>query len=451
MNMKAAWLRRKELGAEVQNAYADAYDWDGSVKDAAKVATHERLRSELDALPNVYRIREDRKHEFVAAFGKIEKQCARIDKRLGLVIPRPEIIWGEDETVTTTNVDGPDYVTVFTYAEVKGDRPKAGGWEFVATLEHLEGGTLIRTMPGIDVDLSAYHNCPPACVHCNYSRKRNDTYVVRHQGGELKQVGSACLMDYTGGLDPQWCARAAEWKLLLDAACSEDESESGGSYGGPRAFSLEDMLTYTVAVVRERGWISSRDDYHTPTKSHIYDYAFPPRNVKREVWETEVIDEDKLTAAKVIEWAESLDSERSDFNHNVKLIARQPFVTARHFGILAYLPEGYRRSVETEIKAQVERETKGVTANSIWLGKEKDRITIVGKVTGDRVIEGQFGTTHIYEFVTEDGNVVKWFSSNDKDLELGQKVAVKGTVKKLDAWQGVKQTVLTRCAVTVTG
>lgn len=447
MNMKAVWTQRQELKVEVANAYANAFDWDGSPKAAADVATYNDLRTQYDALPSVYRIREDRKSYFVAALGKIEKQCARIEKRLGEVIARPTVTYGEVETVETKREGRPSTQTVYHYALVTGDRPKSNGWEFVATLEHLDGGTLIRTVPGIEVDLSAYHTAEAGCVHCNYSRQRRDTYVVRHEDGVLKQVGSACLMDYTGGLDPAWCAKAAEWQLVLEDSCSEDE-EGGSGGGGERGFKMLDLLTYACAVVRERGWVGSQNEYHTPTKRRLEDYCYPPRKVEESVWKTEVIEEDTATAQKVIEWGEGLGD--SDFDWNVKLILNQEWITTRHLGILAYLPEGYRRSVEKAVKHKLEQEAKGITADSKYIGNVGDKLKLDATLTAERLIESYYGTSHLYEFVTTEGDVVKWFASRDQGIEVGAKVHLAGTVKKYDEFRGIKQTILTRCKVATT-
>ena len=55
----------------------------------------------------------------------------------------------------------------------------------------------------------------------------------------------------------------------------------------------------------------------------------------------------------------------------------------------------------------------------------------------------EWGETWIYKF-TDGKSQFVWFSGF-KDLEVGQTYKLSGTVKKLDEFNGVKQTILTRC------
>ena len=48
---------------------------------------------------------------------------------------------------------------------------------------------------------------------------------------------------------------------------------------------------------------------------------------------------------------------------------------------------------------------------------------------------------------TEDGKVAKWFASGSKDIETGDALVIDATVKGHDEYEGLKQTVLTRCTV----
>jgi hypothetical protein len=58
---------------------------------------------------------------------------------------------------------------------------KAAGWEFVATLGHEEAGNIVSAVPGMTTEgeLAAYRTAKPACNHCGFSRKRNDTFILR--------------------------------------------------------------------------------------------------------------------------------------------------------------------------------------------------------------------------------------------------------------------------------
>lgn len=54
-------------------------------------------------------------------------------------------------------------------------------------------------------------------------------------------------------------------------------------------------------------------------------------------------------------------------------------------------------------------------------------------------------------FVTAEGNACTWFASGsfeDGAWELGKEYLLAGTIKKNDNYQGMAQTVLTRCTKT---
>lgn len=61
--------------------------------------------------------------------------------------------------------------------------------------------------------------------------------------------------------------------------------------------------------------------------------------------------------------------------------------------------------------------------------------------------DGAYGYTNIYTFLSEDKHVLMWFSTKDIDVEIGQIVNIRGTVKGHKEYNGTKQTVITRCKV----
>ncbi|MBO6266973.1 MAG: hypothetical protein J6M06_01940, partial [Synergistaceae bacterium] len=57
--------------------------------------------------------------------------------------------------------------------------------------------------------------------------------------------------------------------------------------------------------------------------------------------------------------------------------------------------------------------------------------------------EGTYGTTYLYKFTDESGNVFIWYAS--RPINVADGMTLKGTVKDHNERDGVKQTVLTRC------
>lgn len=76
------------------------------------------------------------------------------------------------------------------------------------------------------------------------------------------------------------------------------------------------------------------------------------------------------------------------------------------------------------------------------------RIEFEAQVIGVYGVEGNFGPYDIVKFRDNDGNLFTWFAAGHSDLERGDRISIKGTVKDHDTYRGVKQTILTRCKYT---
>lgn len=97
------------------------------------------------------------------------------------------------------------------------------------------------------------------------------------------------------------------------------------------------------------------------------------------------------------------------------------------------------------LDARAEREAQDEA--SVHVGEIKDRIEFEGKVEFTTERDGYYGVTTIIKFRSNDGNVFTWFASGVQTYQRGDRVKVRGTVKKHDEYRGVKQTVLSRCVV----
>lgn len=100
----------------------------------------------------------------------------------------------------------------------------------------------------------------------------------------------------------------------------------------------------------------------------------------------------------------------------------------------------------TSIERQEQRDADGKASE--YVGEIKERIEFEAEVTGVYGTEGHYGHTDIVKFKDGDRNMFTWFASGYTDLERGDRITIKGTVKKHDDFKGVKQTVLTRCKFT---
>lgn len=87
-------------------------------------------------------------------------------------------------------------------------------------------------------------------------------------------------------------------------------------------------------------------------------------------------------------------------------------------------------------------------SKSQWIGKEKDKIydypVVLKSIRG---VETRYGYTKLLKFEDADCNELNWWTTVDISAEVGSKVLLTGTIKKLDEYQGKKITILTRCKI----
>lgn len=82
------------------------------------------------------------------------------------------------------------------------------------------------------------------------------------------------------------------------------------------------------------------------------------------------------------------------------------------------------------------------------MGRLGQRLEFDVTVDEVRLLEGFYGSTTLYKFVTDVDDVLLWFSSVKKTpLRLGVRLRIRGTVKRHGEYQGQKETRLTRVHV----
>ncbi len=98
------------------------------------------------------------------------------------------------------------------------------------------------------------------------------------------------------------------------------------------------------------------------------------------------------------------------------------------------------------IERNAERAVQDST--SAYVGDIKDRIEFEAMVEFTKEFDGFYGTSTVIKLRDLDGNVFTWFATGCHDVNRGDRVSIKGTVKKHEVYQGTKQTILSRCKIT---
>lgn len=342
--------------------------------------------------------------------------------------------------VTEENEAGIEITKLVYLVKITGEAPKYDGWTFLAVLDwYSAGGELLtRVAPGVQldgvIDRSALRE--GACDHCHTVRDRKDIYLVRHEDGRTLQVGSTCLKDFMGWTTiPAW----------ISEDDTDDMYESMGGSGRWVDFDVETVLQVAWALIKRDGFKPSSFDNSTKSATLT---VLDPRSDKEREFAREaraLVADAKAQAAQIRAYVLDELTGNSEYVVNLQVALRANYVTARAFGLVVSAPQAWARAVERDLTRRVEREQ---VCNE-WIGQEGDKLEVAVVVKSIRPIDSNYGTSYLYTMADGAGHVIKWFSSSKAlgDDVTGEQVTIKGTVKKLDEYQGTKATVLTRCKV----
>lgn len=355
------------------------------------------------------------------------------------LVPHPEYGWVVEYHATVSRIP----------LTIEGDAPHFEGWTFLASLQHLDGENIVRAVPGSIYDVpERFRTRGPVCDHCQLARRRNDTYVLRHEDGRTVQVGSTCIGDFLGSADATKIAAAAT--MLAEARGLAEGGCSGAGTGGDRT--LAEFLPFVAWVVREHGWVSrtaAREQGGRATADWAFGYLVD-EDERRKAGATPS-KEDLEEAAAAEAWAEGLsddavDAASGDYLHNLRAVARTGLVSERTAGIAGSMIVAYQRAVARERERAARAARPKLNAHVGTVGERATFDVVLDFVTG---YETQYGYTTVLKFRTAEGACIVWKASNtDIDRSsVGKRYRVKGTVTKHDEYKGEKQTMVSRCKV----
>jgi hypothetical protein len=339
--------------------------------------------------------------------------------------------------------------TVIRYVDIlfNGfDEPKLNGWSFVARIDHAnEVGNIIRPIPGATVP-EYYRNADSNCDHCNRKRYRRDTFIVRNEAGEYKQVGATCIKDFLGHGNPEKLAKLAE--LLGYAA---EYARGAMSVGEDRRYlDLETYLSHCACMIAKHGYLSrskmleinaTREPGHEvqSTANLALDNMFPAAT-KYAPLPDKVEDVHIELAQKSIEWAQELGEDGTplnDYEYNIHVLAATGYIEFRSINYASSIVAGYMR----KHNLFPQREPKKISSH---VGKVGDKIEVEVELLGSFANDRGPYTTWFHRFKDAEGNVFTW-STATYIGDVGLKLALKGKIKDHTDFKGIKQTVLTRC------
>ena len=390
------------------------------------------------------------------------KNVAKFNKKaLKLGIVPMDIEFGEIKVTSYFESEEAEIFGVATKIEsqvvnVKYEIPKIADWDLVCVFDYedyedengqRQRAVFMNKVPGKVVPFKYQDKTEIHCEHCKHNRYRKRSFLVEHINGEMKEVGSTCLKDFLGH-DPSNFLFFAQ---IEDKLGSMEEEYGMGSWGAgdPMSYDLLGILTLTSAIIKKYGWTSRSEAYDysynndgvkVATADDVLDYLCKKNKSIEEKVQLE--DRDKEIAEKTIEHFKSLSNQDNDYIMNCLKVIKMNRVSHKRLGIACSMIQVYRNHVEKELERANELPSE-------WFGNIGSKLEDCEVIcTFKTFCETQFGTSVLYKFRDNDGNVFKTFySGHTWEVEQEEKVRLWGTVKKHDEWNNKKETMLTRCKV----
>lgn len=337
----------------------------------------------------------------------------------------------------------------FYLVEAEG-KAEINGWKFIGVIDHSYSESNIITKAVYDVAIpERFYTANCDCEHCKIKRWRAKTYLIQNtETGEIKQIGKSCLKDYTNGLDAELTT------AILDGLVTLEEGGVPTTASYKFYYPVNIILQMSFEAVNKFGYRKT-NDYTRSTKTQIYEFfEVLERNnhsalFKKAQEEIEnsnfdyCTEENQELAKKAVQWIKSQNPTTSEYLRNLKTLCTEGAIDGKYLGILVSLAPTYLKAVEQQKKQEAEKKT---FENSNYKYNIGERVTF--SITDIKVLtsyETQFGITIIYRFLDSENNVFIWKTTKRLNGEFTE---ITGTVKELSEYNGIKQTVLTRCKLT---
>jgi hypothetical protein len=319
------------------------------------------------------------------------------------------------------------------------------GWTFEATVDHLSNG-LITSYPGSTLDLTPFRDSDATCDHCNVNRLRHETFILRHEDATTKRVGRTCLGDFLGhhGNPSALIGHLNLWGKAFEAL---ESSAAAGIGTATNTLALVPFVAFVAAEMRSYGWISKGKAW----ENHLTATADRAQNA---YWSSDFqkdmpTADDDFRALRAVTWARGLtdsEVEENDYLYNLRAVCQDDFIRPKRGGLAGSVIVAAERAIEQRAASDAQK-------SNLHVGTIKEKIEMELKLVDTRECNSQFGFSLLHKFEDAAGNLLVWFTSNPKfikcvdgskrEMNVGETLRLRGTVKKHDDFRGRLQTTLT--------
>jgi len=336
------------------------------------------------------------------------------------------------------------------------------GWAFVATLDRVGSGNVIRKSPRFSEEIPEEFRTRHLCDHCKTNRPRNSTYLFRHEDGQWMQTGTNCAKDVFGS---DCGAEVAYWASYEDSIVrgEGDFADEGFGGRGVSAFSLDIFMVTVGVLIKGFGWTPrSQSEHAFPTADMAWSLLANPQSKtvkelkadlmtalgKRGVDEKEIREQLGEEVEACIKWVADLQP-NNDYLWNLQVSCGAGYVNGRSSGIIASALSAYYRAIEKEMERRnaPQKVSEYIAPVGAKLGRKgKDSLPPI-KVTVlyTREFSSDYGVKTLVTMQDEGGRIAKWWASGGIEAKAGETYFLRGTVKAHGEFKQVKETTFTRC------
>ena len=392
----------------------------------------------------------------------------------GLPEVKMEIVKEEDIKITNKGGGLDEYKKSYT-VKINGKSPQIDGYEFIAKIEHTDGGNLINISPDSSIkDLPAeYRDADAKCDVCNSKRERLNTFIIKDEtNNQLKTVGSTCLKRFLPIDSVSKIIHYAE--MLEELRQLEDiEDDVGNERGAGQSrnyFAVSELIKGLALAYLVNGsrYISKKKsseimdttgDYIDSTASLATNILFysgygskePDYIVRARTLKSEG---DKL-GDEIIAWMKTHDfkadaerkPEMANYFNNLDVLSRTTNTNLKNIGYLGGLLASYLINKDMIKK----KEDQATIKPSEYVGSVGEKITFEATLKKTAGYQSQYGYVTIYKFEDDNNNRYIWFSSGDIGIEENTKYKIIATVKDHKQgdikYGGHKENIITRAKV----
>lgn len=386
----------------------------------------------------------------IAELEKLNRKAAKLGCN-------PITVTQSEPYMRANSVDGINIVDNVVDVVIDGEPIKLNGWRFIGRVEAVPNSTenLIFAVHGEKTPEQYRTGSPYKCEHCDQNRVRKTTWVVAHDDGSYKQVGSSCMDDFFKARNPE---RAISWwmgsmdKLLAYLKDLEQKSSQQVVHGTLTPYApayinaLRTLELACQAIRMNNGRYEFGDNGRRSTPETVW------RNTFGTSLFTDAPNQDDIDmAARIVDYVMARRAGSSYFT-NLSVMFLNDKVQARNMRYICSVIYGF-------LKANGLTNAKLAKNEHVGTAPSSD-----GTVKGTRLRDMKLTVTYVlgltsqwhenYDWliimVDDEGRSYKWVKTSAGMVDKGDKLVLTGTVKAHEVYKGTKQTVLTRCTITST-